>query len=94
MFGIIIEVIVEPNREGEARAMLNNMVLPRAKGHTGIVAGYWLRDVGSDILRSIQIYDTEINAKETAEKIRAEGPPPGAPVRLVSVNNYEVIAQL
>ena len=94
MYGIIIDVNVDPNREVEARNMLSNMVVPRAKTHQGIVAGYWLRDMNGDILRSIQLYDTEANAHDTAERIRSQGPPPGAPVTLASVSTYEVIAQV
>jgi len=94
MHGVVIDVKVDPNREQEARDMLNNIVVPRAKTHQGIINGYWLRDVSGDILRTIELYDTEANANELAERIRSQGPPPGAPVTLVSVNTYEVIAQL
>ena len=94
MYGVIIEVNIEPNREEEAREMINNMVVPRAKSHAGIVAGYWLKDVNEQLLRVVELYDTKNNAKATAERIQTEGPPPGAPVKLVSVNIYEVIAQL
>lgn len=92
MHGVIIEVKVDPDREQEARDMLDNMVVPRAKTHQGIVTAYWLRDMNGDILRSVQVYRTEENAKETAERIGSQGAPPGAPVTLVSVNTYEVIA--
>lgn len=94
MYGITIDVSVDATREEEARNMLNSMVVPRAKTHKGIVAGYWLREMDGEILRSIQLYDTETNARETAERIRSQGPPPGAPVTLLSVTIYEVIAQL
>ena len=94
MHGVIIDVKVDPNREEEARSMLNNMVVARAKTHQGILAGYWLRDTNGDILRAVQLYDNEANANGTAERIRSQGPPPGAPVSLVSVNTYEVIAHL
>ena len=94
MFGVIIEVSIEPNREEEARTMLNNMVVPRAKNHQGIVAGYWLLESGEDIIRTVELFDTETNARKHAERIRTEGPPPDAPVRLVSVNTCEVIAKL
>jgi hypothetical protein len=94
MHGVVIDVKVDSNREQEARDMLNNIVVPRAKTHQGIINGYWLRDVSGDILRTIELYDTEANANELAERIRSQGPPPGAPVTLVSVNTYEVIAQL
>lgn len=94
MYGVIIDVKVHPNREEEARNMLNHMVVARAKAHQGIAAAYWLRDIEGDILRSVQLYDTQANAHETAERIGSQGPPPGAPVTLVSVNIYEVIAKL
>jgi len=94
MHGVIIDVKVDPNREEEARNMLNNVVVPRAKTHQGIAAAYFLREMNGDILRCIELYDTHDNAKETAERIRSQGPPPGGPVTLVSVNIYEVIAHL
>ena len=94
MYGIVIDVNVDPKREEEARNMLNNIIVPRAKTHKGIVAGYWFREKNGDILRTIQVYDSEANAQETGERVRSQGPPPGAPVTLVSVTYYEVIAQL
>ena len=94
MYGIIIEVKVDPNREEEMRAMLNNMIVPGAKTHQGILAGYWLRSLEGYVLSVVELYDTEANAQTTANRIRSEGPRPGAPVTLVSANTYEVIAQL
>ena len=94
MYGIVIDVRVDPDREEEARTMLHNMVVPRARTHAGIANGYWLRELDGDILRCVEIYDTEANADTTANRIRSEGPPPGAPVTLLSVSKYEVIAQV
>jgi hypothetical protein len=94
MYGIIIEVRVDPSREEEVRKMLENMILPSARTHKGIIAGYWLRSLDGDVLRAVQLYDTKTNARETADQIQSEGPPPGAPVSLVSVNTYEIIAQV
>ena len=94
MYGIIIDVRVDPNREDEVRKMLDSMIVPRARTHHGIVAGYWLRALEGDVLRSVQLYDTETNTLATAERIRSGGPPAGAPVVLASVGIYEVIAQV
>jgi hypothetical protein len=94
MYGIIIEVRVDPNREEEVRKMLENMIVPKARTHKCITAGYWLRSLDGDILRTVQLYDTKSNAQDTADQIQSEGPPPGAPVNLISVNTYEVIAQV
>jgi len=94
MYGIIIDVEVDPNREEEARSMVASMIVPRAKAHQGIVAGYWLRELEGSILRSVQLYDTKNNALAIAGQIQAAGPPPGAPVTLISVKTYDVIAQV
>ena len=94
MHGIIIEVKVDTNREEEVRNMVTNMIVPNARKHQGIQAAYWLRSLDSDILRAVQLYDTEANARATANRIQSEGPPPGAPVTLLSINTYEVIAQV
>ncbi len=77
MYGVIIEVRVNPSREQEARNMVREMIAPRARAHLGFSAGYWLRALQGDVLRSVQIFDTEANALATAERIRSEGPPPG-----------------
>jgi hypothetical protein len=39
MYAIRVEVRVIPNREEEARRMLRDMIVPRAKAHVGISAG-------------------------------------------------------
>jgi hypothetical protein len=93
MYGITIDVRVDTNREEEARKMLREMVVPGAKAHTGFKAGYWLRAIESDLLRAVQLYDSEESARAAAGQIQSEGPPPGAPVTLESVTTYEVLAQ-
>ena len=92
MYAVIIEVRVNPSREQEARAMIRDVIVPRARAHRGFSAGHWLRALQGDVITAVQIFDTEANALATAERISAEGPPPGAPVSLASVNTYEVIA--
>jgi hypothetical protein len=39
MYAIMVEVRVIPNREEEARRMLRDMIVSRAKAHVGISAG-------------------------------------------------------
>jgi hypothetical protein len=90
--GVVIDVTVIEGREDEAQGMLREAIVPRAKGHPGFAAGYWLRDLDGDILRSVHLYETEKDAQTAASEI-AQGPPPGAPVVLRSVTVYEVIAQ-
>jgi hypothetical protein len=94
MHGVVVEVRIAPDREEEARSMLRETIVPRARAHRGLSAGYWFRALHGDVLRAVQVFDTEANARATADRIRSEGPPPGAPVTLTSVEVYEVIAQV
>lgn len=92
MFGVVFDVRVIPGREDEARAMLDAVIVPRAKGHAGFLSGQWLRALEGDALRVIHLFDTEAHARETADRIASEGPPPGAPVTLRGVETFELIA--
>jgi hypothetical protein len=91
MHAIIVEVKVDSAREEEAQRMLREMVVPRAKARSGFTAGYWVRALQGDALRTVEFFDTEDNARAAAEQI-SEGPPPGAPVTLESIEIYEVLA--
>lgn len=93
MHGIVIDVRVDSDREEEARRMLREMIVPRARAHPGFAAGYWLRALEGDVIRSVHLYDSEDAARAAAEVIGSEGPPPGAPVTLESISTYEVLAQ-
>jgi hypothetical protein len=92
MFGVIIEVRVDPKREEEARRMVHDFVVPKAKALPGFQGGHWLRALEGDVLREVFTFDSEDNARATASRVRSEGPPPGAPVTLHSVEAYELIA--
>ena len=93
MFGVIIEVQVDPSREDEARRLVREMIVPKAKAHPGFAAGYWLRALDADTLTSVHLHDTRENADATAALIQSEGAPPGAPVTLVSVATQELLAR-
>ena len=92
MFGVIIIVRVDPAREDEARELVREMIVPKAKAHPGFVSGYWLRALDGDTLTSVHLHDTRENADATATRIRSEGAPPSAPVSLVSVETQELLA--
>jgi hypothetical protein len=91
MHGVVIEVQVDASREEEARSMLQSVVVPRAKSRPGFVAGYYLRALSGNVLRVVEIFESEENARSAAAEI-SQGPPPGAPVTLVSLELYEVLA--
>ena len=93
MHGVIVEVVIETAREEEARSLLREVVVPTAKALDGFVGGTWLRALDSDGGRGVLLFDSAEAASAAAEQIRAEGPPPGAPVKLQNVTAYEVLAQ-
>lgn len=93
MFGVVFDVRVIPGREEEARAMIEAVIVPRAKAHPGFLSGQWLRALEGDALRVVHIFDTQEHAMANATKIASEGPPPGAPVTLRGVETFQLIAQ-
>jgi hypothetical protein len=48
MYGVIIEVRVNPSREQEARNIVRDMIVPRARTHRGFSTGYWLLALQGD----------------------------------------------
>jgi hypothetical protein len=93
MHGVIVQVRIDTSREDEARRLLHEMVVPRAKALEGFAGGTWLRALEGDAGRGVLLFDSEGAARAAVEQIRTEGPPPGVPVTLASVDAYEVLAQ-
>jgi hypothetical protein len=93
MFAVIIEVRVDPAREEEARTMVHDVVVPKARALAGFLGGHWLRALEGDAIREVLTFDTEDHARASASLVRSEGPPLDAPVTLDSVGAYELIAQ-
>lgn len=96
MYATVGRVKVDAGREDEARKLLEEVVIPRAKGLAGFKGGHWARVLDGDVGYSLLLFDTEANARAAADQI-AQGPPPGAPpdppATFVSVDACEVIAQ-
>lgn len=96
MYATVGQVKVDPGREDEARKLLEELVVPRAKGLAGFQGGHWARVLGGDVGYSLLLFDTEANARAAADQV-AQGPPPGAPpdppATFLSVDVCEVIAQ-
>jgi hypothetical protein len=96
MFATVGQVRVDTGREDEARKLLEEVVLPRAKGLAGFEGGHWARTLDGNVGHSFLLFDSEANARAAAEQI-AQGPPAGAPpnppATFVSVDVCEVVAQ-
>ena len=93
MHGVIVQVKIDPSREDEARRLLREAVVPRAKQLAGFVGGNWLRALDGDRGTSVLLFESEEAARAAAERIRSEGPPAGTPVELEAVDAYEVLEQ-
>jgi hypothetical protein len=93
MHAVIVQVKIDPAREEEARRTLREAVVPAAKGLAGFSSGTWLRALQGDGGRGVLLFESEEAARAAAKQIRSEGPPPGVPVTMESVDAYEVLAQ-
>ena len=93
MHGVIVQVTIDASGEEEARKMLHEVVVPQAKALAGFAGGTWLRALDGDGGRGVLLFESEEAARAAVERIRSEGPPPGAPATLESVEPFEVLAQ-
>jgi hypothetical protein len=93
MHGVIVQVKIDQSREDEARKMLQDVVVPSAKQLAGFVSGHWLRALQGDQGISVLLFESAEAAQSAAEQIRTQGPPPGVPVTMETVDAYEVLLQ-
>ena len=93
MHAVIVQVTIDAAAEEQARKMLHEVVVPQAKALAGFASGTWLRALEGTGGRGVLLLESEEAARAAAERIRSEGPPPGAAVTLDSVEAYEVLAQ-
>ena len=92
MHAVIGTVEIEANRTAEAHELLNRFTVPNATQAPGFVSGTWCRSVDGTRAQSLVLFESEATAKAAAERL-AHGPPPGAPVRVLSADVFEVLAQ-
>ena len=92
MHGVIVQVEIDESHEEEARTILREVTVPRAKQLAGFSAGNWLRALDDARGMSVLLFDTEDAARAAAKEIKTQGPPPGAPVTMKAVDVFEVLA--
>jgi hypothetical protein len=95
MHAVLVTVDIEEGRVDEATQILTGQVIPRVKAADGFVRGTWTRvdDGGGVSGRSMLLFKTEGDARVAAQAALTEGPPPGAPVSVRSVEVAEVVAE-
>ena len=92
MHAVVVSVEIDAERADEARELLDSFTIPMAKGVPGFVSGTWMRSADGTKGRGVLIFESEDGANALASRA-AQGPPAGAPVKFVSAEPFEVLAQ-
>ena len=92
MHALVITVGIDPAKGDEATEMLHNQVVPDVKATPGFVSGTWARSEDRTNGHSVVLFENEAAAKAALEQSK-QGPPPGAPVKILYAQVYEVLAQ-
>ena len=92
MHGVIVQVEIDESHEDEARKMLHEVTVPRAKQLAGFSTGNWLRALDDARGMSVLLFVSEEAARAAVKEIKSQGPPPGAPVTMKAVDVFEVLA--
>ncbi len=92
MYAIVVTVDIDAARADESKKLLDEFTIPRLKSQEGFVRGVWLRSNDQSTGRGVVLFDTEEHARATAA-VTEQGPPPGAPVTVRSVDVFEVIGE-
>jgi hypothetical protein len=93
MYGVIVEVKPDPSAKREARAIIRDVVLPRAKQLPGFASGSWLQALDDDRGTAVLLFESEEDARAAAERIRSQVPLAGGRVDVENINTYEVLYQ-
>ena len=92
MHAVVVTVEIDTGRTDEAIRLLNTFTVPTVKQAPGFVSGTWVRSVDGAHGQSLILFESEDAANAGARRA-AEGPPPGAPVRFLSADVFEVLAR-
>ncbi len=93
MWAMLVTVDIEQDRTDESEKMLREVTIPGAKAQEGFVRGMWLRSADRTKGRGVVVFDSEEQAKATVAMLTDQGPPPEAPVKIRSVDVFEIIAE-
>ncbi len=92
MHAVLGAVEIDTSRADEAAELLNTFTVPTVKQAPGFISGTWFRSLDGTRGHGLLLFDSEDAANAAAQRA-AEGPPPGAPVKFVSAEVFEVAAQ-
>ncbi len=90
MYAVVESVDIEVARGDEAEKLLHDVVIPARRSQAGFVRGVWMRSSDKSRGRGVMLFDTEESATAA---VAEQGPPPGAPVTVRSVEMFEVLGE-
>lgn len=92
MYAVLVTVDLEAARADESKKLLDETTIPAAKSLTGFARGVWLRSGDNSNGRGVMLFDSEENATAAVAAAK-QGPPPGGPVSVRSVETFEVLGE-
>ena len=92
MHAMFVTVDIEAGSADESVKVLHEFTVPAAKAQEGFVRGVWFRSSDQTEGHGLVLFDTEDHARAAAALAR-QGPPAGAPVKIRSVETFEVMAE-
>ena len=92
MHAVVATVEIDTAQADKAQEMLHSTVVPDVKQTPGFVSGTWARSEDGTKGHSLVLFENEDAAKAALAQAR-QGPPPGAPVKMLYAEVYEVLAQ-
>jgi hypothetical protein len=94
MYGAIIQLKIDRDREDEMRVMVEDEVVPKARQLPGFVGGSWFRSLKGDGATAVMLFDSEEATCRVAELVRTQGLLAKKPAwSLHAIGTYEVLAQ-
>ena len=92
MHAVLVTVDIAAGRGDETEKLLHEGTIPRAKSLAGFQRGVWMRSSDKSTGRGVMLFDTEENATAAVTAVE-QGQPPDAPVKIRSVETFEVMAE-
>ena len=93
MHAMLVTVDIDGTRVDESTKVLHEVTIPMVKSRPGFLRGSWLRSADGTSGRGVIMFDTADNANTAVSTLRDQGPPAGGPVKIKSVDVFEVIAE-
>jgi len=91
MYAIVSTVSLDPDRHSQSMEILSGSVVPGAQASPGFISGTWVHSADRSRGGSMELYETKEQA-EAALAARQPGPPPEAPVTMLTEDIMEVAA--